>query len=44
MNFKDYLKVLLTDDGKYVVSGWTDGIVRFYTPQSGKRVHEVEKN
>ena len=34
-------KVLLSDDGRFVVSGWSDGIVRFYTPETGKLFHEV---
>ena len=33
--------MLLSQDGRFVVSGWSDGIVRFHTPETGKLVHEV---
>ena len=31
----------MSDDGRFVVSGWSDGIVRFHTPETGKLFHEV---
>ena len=31
----------LTQDGRTVVTGWADGAVRLYTPESGSLVEEV---
>jgi len=29
-------------DGKSIVSGWTDGMVRAFTPQSGKLLYSIK--
>ena len=28
-------QVIFTEDGRSIVTGWSDGGVRFYTPESG---------
>ena len=34
-------QVRLTRDGRSVISGWSDGNVRIYTPETGKLVEEI---
>jgi hypothetical protein len=44
LNMKIYiLKVVFSRDGRHIVSGWSDGAVRFHTPETGKLVQEVKK-
>ena len=34
-------QVIFTEDGRSIVTGWSDGGVRFYTPESGFKVITV---
>lgn len=31
----------MSEDGRRVVSGWTDGVVRINAPESGNLLHQV---
>ena len=33
--------MIIGKDGRFIVTGWSDGAVRFYTPETGKQVMEV---
>ena len=39
--YKVFLQVIIGKDGRFVVTGWSDGAVRFYTPETGNMVMEV---
>jgi cilia- and flagella-associated protein 52 len=34
--------IQFTSDGRNIVSGWSDGVVRFFTPQSGRLLYLIK--
>ena len=34
--------IVFTKDGKCILSGWSDGCIRCYTPQTGKLIYMIQ--